>query len=346
MNPDEQVGNNAQDQPVPITPSPLEPQTPIPPPQVVQSPPNVVGQNASPDAVAQYPTPVPAQPIEVNPSAQVPVQNQPSSVNTQPDVATSQNVAQPSIVQDSAQSPGTIQPPPPPTSAFSANNTPAGNSSIPPNQALNTAPQQYPMMSGSSLSQNSSGSSKKKLLFIGAIIAAVLVVIGSSVFIFMKYAGGIKLENFSNSDFSIDYPKGYEKKENGVETVFEESGESDDKTKSSVVVFVDKAPTDVSEETRTEYLELLEDNVDLALAGELKSNQKAENSITERIEIEGYEAVKLTTDITEDGKYIGKVLFVGGITDRTYYSVVVLAHVSDPAVEKKASAIIESFDIK
>lgn len=192
-------------------------------------------------------------------------------------------------------------------------------------------------------------SGKKNRIIKSAIIAAFTVLIlGIGVFGFMSWKGGqISLTSYEGDGFSVLVPEGYKELEEAGITYFKE--DTEDKESTSAVAFAQKGfGAELSVEqfkqfksiyTKTEVKNLLEEyegesggvltDVDI-------NTKESDTSLT-------YYG---TADIENDGEIVAKMYYNYTFTQTGASLVMVVAHKSDPALEKNAQKIIDSMKVE
>jgi len=335
MNPNDPNVPGNQGMPInPLPSQPLPPQQPAMLPQQQNVPPQPpvpdnastnIGQTMPVAGATQTPFQPPPPPANVSPVEPLPQNN---AIVPQP--TSYQDPAQPALSPDPSKVVGSFDQPQPTLT----NNLP------------NTAPQQPIAQGGNSsfLGQQSKRPNKKVIMIVVTTLL-LLIVIGGGYFAFTKFMGGTKLEKFSNSHFSIKYPKGYEKDESEYDAEFTEPN-SEEKTKSYIIVTFGESNEEINDKLLEKEFKVYESDINAQVSDELRLMQKVENGKSERINHKGSKALKVTADVTENGKKIGTAHLLLGVNKKQYFLVLLYAHNSDPGVEKKADAILASFDLK
>lgn len=332
-------------QPVPPLPSSPVPQPPV---TLPQAPPRPIPQqmpSLAPQQVA--PLPVPPQPIPPRPQpvAQIPVfPAAPQPLAAAPRLTPPAPLPQ---VPDRPLSP-VPQPPVPVTPPAWAPQPPVAH--VAP-QAISQPPvipnvPTKPVVpaGGDEASPVVTKRKKKPVLFI--VLAAITVVLlAGGAFAASKFLGGIKLETYSNSSFSISYPKGYEVNESADgTTTFKEPKQPED-TQSGVVVGINHVPKGIDKAERGKVFKSIEASLE-DLETFKDDGQKVINVDKEIIQFEAADALKIHAEIEKDGKKIGEVSLLAGVTEKYVYTAIAYGHISDPGVLKKIETIIQSFDLK
>lgn len=185
----------------------------------------------------------------------------------------------------------------------------------------------------------------KKLVKIFVPLVVIIVLAVGGFFAFKQFTGGVKLESFSNDEFSIMFPAGYEQDEKTTAVTFTEPDDDRD-TRSSVFVFTDDVPSAATTQQKDDALDKIEEGLDSLVQSSTRVSQKIEDKKITRVEFAGGKAIKFVASVTEDGQRVGRIHMVAGLNDEKTFIIMVLAHVSDPGVEKNADKIIESFSFK
>jgi hypothetical protein len=191
--------------------------------------------------------------------------------------------------------------------------------------------------------EGKAGSKRSMLLIIGGIVGAALI--GVAIFAVIHFMGGVKLEAYSDENFTLQVPAGYEqeKEDNGI-SFKEKDG---DKTRSEVGVFYEAFPEELSDDQLAEARSVLKDQLgDFTDELVQDSDYGVENVKTAETTFKGAQGYRITGDLVEDGKNVGKFTMVMVMTNKEVYLVGVAANDSDPGVGKKAETIINSFEVK
>lgn len=290
-------------------------------------------ENAGQPAVP--PAPQPAVQPQVFAPTQPPSENQPVSAPPPgvitPTVASSQgsSPAAPSSPQPPIQQPAPGQPFPPATSS---------SGPVPP---------MSPGISADSQNPFSTKLPKSKSKLIKIIIAAVLVIATAAAvfFLVLPKLGGIPLEKYEGENFSVLAPKDYESKEDQGGQIFEEK-DSDENTRSQVIASAEKSPEKITKEQQDQLLSLFESGFDQGLEQEIGKDNELEDYKSEKTTHKGNSALMITANIKKDGKEVGKVKIIMGISESAYYLIGVMAHYQDKGLVKSTDKIIDSFELK
>lgn len=232
-----------------------------------------------------------------------------------------------------------------PTPAETPNVAPAPAPEFPaqppqPQQPVVPAAGAYPAMSAS---DQAAGRAKKfKLIGISIIAAAVLLLAVGGYFVYSAMSG-LKLKEHKGDGYSVLVPASYKQKTDGDTIVFEEDDEED--TRSSVHLIGETFPNALTQEEIDSVTELFKEAMK-AGANEFTDDGEIENlNITDTTH-KGRKAVKITADAVKDDKSTGKATMIFIFTEKGYYGLNVLVHSEDTDLDKKTSAIIESFEVE
>ena len=197
--------------------------------------------------------------------------------------------------------------------------------------------------------------SHKKLLFMALPILVLVTVVG--VFLGMQVFGNsVTLVKYSNDDFSIQYPEGYEQKEEQGLIYFQEQlGETDatgeeleklEKTRSGVIVGTATIPTNLSAEQKgllQEQFRKVGDNFADVITSD---NQEVKNKNTDNnYKIVGIDGSYTSAEIYENNSKVADVAIAVAINDDRMIVIAVLSHVDDSGVADNAKKIVESFKL-
>lgn len=229
---------------------------------------------------------------------------------------------------------------PPPAPIFS--NT-AQNVSTEQPQGSTNPPPVYGLSAASAAQSVQAAKRKKTRLFIMAGMAVVVVAGGAFLAFSLIKNGGLKLEQKSETAYSVLVPKGYDEKSEQGMVIYEEK-EGDEDTHSGVIVFYQeypggKAPTSQQKETVLSAIEDLPKSV-LSAQGKSTTGFKSERTTFKK-----NDAVKFSAHTEEGDKGGGDLKGIVILGDKSLYMVFVAAHQSDPGVMKKMDNILNSFEI-
>lgn len=179
-----------------------------------------------------------------------------------------------------------------------------------------------------------------------AIIAAVVIIavaVGAYFIIFRKQ--GLALETFSNDQFSLSVPKGYERRDIDGGIVFSEPG--DQQTASVVFASYSAFPEPIDQE----QLDIIKDALTSDPKTSLQSitgngDQKIEDTQVTETKFKGVDALQITGRGVQNGQTAGRFKMIMVINTEEVYLVGVGAHSSDPAIETELDEIIDSFTVK
>ena len=184
--------------------------------------------------------------------------------------------------------------------------------------------------------------SNKLVIAIIAAVVVIVVAVGAYFVIFRKQ--GLALDTFSNDQFSLSVPKGYERRDIDGGIVFSEPG--DQQTASVVFASYSAFPEPVDQE----QLDIIKD----ALTSDPQTNLQSITGTSDEIEdtqitetkFKGVDALQITGRGVKDGQTTGRFKMVMVLNTEAVYLVGVGAHSSDPAIETELDEIIDSFTIK
>lgn len=189
----------------------------------------------------------------------------------------------------------------------------------------------------------SGGNKKKMMLVVGVVVG--LAVVAAIIFGAMKFFGGksIKLETFSNENFSLLVPVGY-KKEEGAVIAFQEPGDKD--TQSAVLAQYEKMPETIEESQLAEVRKLFKEQIQQSAPSFVNSDEELKDLKVEDTTFKGQEGILITASIAKGGKVVGDLKMVAVINTEAIYIVGVGVHNSDKDLHKKVDTIINSFELK
>lgn len=186
------------------------------------------------------------------------------------------------------------------------------------------------------------GDSSKKWIKIGVIVAAVLALGVGIYFAVMMFINDVKLEEYSNDDYSIQKPVGYELEEKSNITYFNEKGDAS--TASAVMVLFQDFPRTLTAAEQDTVLKAFKDTVEDSI-DEITEDGTLENVVVKDVTYKGGKGVEVTAEATKDGKR-GYFKMVSGINGEAFYGAAVKIHPSDPGLNSKADQIIQSLTLK
>ncbi len=242
--------------------------------------------------------------------------------------------------------------------------TPLGTSPTMPQPQSSFTSQPQPLMTASAYKQ---GRNLSKKIILASVIVGVLLLIGGGVFAFTKMTGGIKLAKYSGSKFEILYPGNYEKKEfdEGRQVLFTEPDSKKDAKNSkedkldlksdlsdmgdndsAVIVAADEIPEEARKEIESKKEDFFNSFEKQLKDGSSDDNKKIVLDKSERTKHLSNDALILKGVYKKKGKKVGNINIVIALGNDKYYVIMVVAHDSDPGVQKKADKIIDSFKLK
>ena len=178
------------------------------------------------------------------------------------------------------------------------------------------------------------------------ILAAGLILLLIFVGVFVpRFFGGISLEKYSNSDYSLDVPAQYLVSETDDYSLFtEEEGEAD--TRSSVISTFEALPADSGDQYKASLLASLEPTLRQQSQLNFVNITSLEDFKSDKTTHGSFEALKATgTSIGSDGQANGKLATLVVIGDKGIYSLYVYAHDSDPDLAKNTNKILNSLKL-
>lgn len=184
---------------------------------------------------------------------------------------------------------------------------------------------------------------KSPLAMIAAIIGGLLV-LGLGIFLVMNMLSSVKLEPYSNEDFSLRVPAGYEREVKDAGVTFSEKDTEENSSK--VFAYYDEYPSKITEAQRVAAKNLFKTQLE-KLASDLSSSDASlENVKVAEVQYKGADALQLTATAEKNGKEVGKIKLVAVLTLSEVYMVGVASHTSDASLAAKTDEIINSFTLK
>lgn len=193
-------------------------------------------------------------------------------------------------------------------------------------------------------SQPKKGGKRLLLILIGLIVA---VLIAAGAYFGYKQLSPFPLATYESADlkFSILRPSDFEVEVDtqGVVTFNEKTDEEiDGDTQSSIIVTSEDIGLGLPSDQIFEFLELI--NEDEISEQFLDSNQAFTTEIKERRQISGHDGMYWSGHVKEDGQDVGEVVMLFIVTSNgRFYTVAVMAHSSDPGLQKSIDKIVDSF---
>ncbi len=189
-----------------------------------------------------------------------------------------------------------------------------------------------------------SNKAKQIMIIVAITIVLTLVAVGSIFAI--DYFSGIPLDKYSAKEYSVQVPKGYEKRDDGNTVEFTEQSKDDD-TQSSVLVGFERIPGGTNGEAKETFLEFIEKDFAEGAKLSFSNVEKTKGFTTDKTEVDGFEAIRgQGISLDYDGKENGKIAGVVVVGDKGIYQVFVFAHTSDTELAKSVDKIIDSLEIK
>jgi hypothetical protein len=212
-----------------------------------------------------------------------------------------------------ANNPGVPVSPPSNTPAAAPQpNTPAPSAAPNPTSTSAPVPGQPPVKS----------SRKKKL--ISTVLPLVLFAAFIAVLVVLPRFKTVTLETYSGSKFSFLAPKGYQKTEDGDNSVTFEENTKDEGTKSSIEAYRQDFPEKADANQQKDTLDSVEASFKQSLDDAAKKdNNTVEDYKSENTTFKGNTAHIITATVKDKGNTAGRVKVVIGVTDSGLYSIAV-----------------------
>lgn len=200
----------------------------------------------------------------------------------------------------------------------------------------------------SKLSMKQGTGKNNKIVQFGVIGVAALVLLAAVVFGVSALRGGqLALETYEGDGYSVLVPTEYTQTEENNTVLFVEETD-DDLSKSAVLVSAETSGTATQEEFDAFKKSLKDYDVEELIAGTQEDQDSKMTNITyDTTDTDGIFSYRGEADLEKDGEKVGKTYFLISL-DKDYGLALVMigAHSSDPALDKNAAKIIDSFEFQ